>query len=83
MVGVLGSNPSVDTKQIPKWLDFNNLGIFLSCFGVMLAFLGSAFLPLQAANLFDGETCNLCYVLNGIAFAFHTAGSGVCASPRL
>jgi hypothetical protein len=38
---------------------------------------------LQAIDLFDGETCNLCYVLNGIAFAFHTAGSGVCASPRL
>ena len=32
MVGVLGSNPSVDTKQISKSLKINNWEIFLFLF---------------------------------------------------
>ena len=42
MVGVLGSNPSVDTKQISKSLKINNLEIFLFLFwrrfGVIIDF---------------------------------------------
>ena len=37
MVGVLGSNPSVDTKQIPKQLISNTWEFFFSCLASFLA----------------------------------------------
>ena len=55
MVGVLGSNPSVDTKQISKSLEINNLEIFLFLFwrhfGVIIDFWRSLDPIFEVCNL--------------------------------
>ena len=55
MVGVLGPNPSVDTKQISKSLKINNLEVFLFLFwrrfGVIIDFWRSLDPIFEVCNL--------------------------------